>query len=82
MTMSLNDLNEHIARLREDLDAKRAYLDQMLFTDPVTGAALGFEIDCLEPRLRELERSALRLTKERAAAHADHGTGPLPVVSV
>lgn len=81
MTMSLNDLNGHIARVREDLEVKKACLERMIFTDPVTGAALGYEIDCLEPRLRELERQALRMTKEREA-HADSGTGPIPVVTL
>lgn len=65
--MSLAELNEHISRLREDLEAKKAELELLHFTDPATGMAISFQIDCLEPRLRELERQALRLTKEREA---------------
>lgn len=87
--MSLAELNDHITRLRDDLEAKKADLDRLLFTDPVTGMVVRYQIDCLEPRLRELERQAFRLTKEREAHElsnrvpgdsVDHGTGPIPVV--
>ena len=65
--MDLHELHEHIAAVREALEIKKSDLDRLFFTDPSTGMAVRFQIECLEPRLRELERTALRLAKEREA---------------
>lgn len=70
MSMTLEELNDHIVRVRAALEAKKRELDHMFATTPTTGAMLSYQIECLEPRLAELERHALRLTKERAAAEA------------
>lgn len=89
MTMSMADINDHIARVRHDLEEKKRDLDRLLFADPATGMQVRYQIECLEPRLVELERHARRMTKEyearvshdRVAGHSvDHGTGPVPVV--
>lgn len=81
MSMSLIDLNDHIARVRNDLEEKKRDLDHLLLTDPPTGMAVRYQIECLEPRLVELERHARRMTKEYEARHlSDYGTGPIPVV--
>lgn len=89
MTMDLSDLADHIARVRDDLESKKAIMDRLLLADPASGMEIRYHIDCLEPRLRELERQALRMTKERearvshdrVAGHSvDHGTGPIPMV--
>lgn len=65
--MNLTELNDHVARVRHDLETKKRDLDRLLLVDPVTGMAVRYQIECLEPRLRELERQALRLTKESEA---------------
>jgi len=65
--VNLTELNDHVARVRHDLETKKRDLDRLLLVDPVTGMAVRYQIECLEPRLRELERQALRLTKESEA---------------
>jgi len=65
--MDLVELNDHVTRVRNDLETKKRDLDRLLLADPVTGMAVRYQIECLEPRLRELERQALRMTKEREA---------------
>lgn len=67
MNMSLEDLAAHVAQVRLDLESKKLRLPQLLFTDPELAMAVRYQIDCLEPRLRELERSALRAGKESEA---------------
>jgi hypothetical protein len=68
--MNLDDLGEHIGRIRADLELKKLALPGLLLTDPALGMAVRFQIECLEPRLAELERSALRAYKERSAVLA------------
>lgn len=65
--MNLTELFLHIAQLRMELDAKKRFLDHLLFSDFVTGMSVAYQIECLEPRLDELERQAQRLTREREA---------------
>lgn len=65
--MNLTELFMHIAAVRLDLDEKKRDLDRLLISNPVTGMQVRYQIECLEPRLRELERQALRMTKERDA---------------
>jgi hypothetical protein len=68
--MSLAEVTEHVARVREDLQAKKADLDHTLLYDPATGMQMRYQIDCLEPRLAELERTCRRMTKEAEARAA------------
>lgn len=70
MNMSLKDLAEHVAQIRHDLEVKKRELPKLLFTDPMLAMAVRYQIDCLEPRLAELERTALRMTKEHQARTA------------
>jgi hypothetical protein len=67
MNLTLEDLAEHIAQIRHDLELKKSIADVLLFTDPVTALALRYQINCLEPRLAELERSARRMASEKRA---------------
>jgi len=67
MNMTLSELNDHVTQVRNDLEEKKAHLDAWLLLDPVLGMQVRYQIECLEPRLRELERSALRMTKEQEA---------------
>lgn len=67
MNLTLEDLVEHIARIRHDLEEKKGVADLLLFTDPVTALELRYQINCLEPRLTELERSARRMSSEQRA---------------
>lgn len=78
--MNLTELNDHISQVRNDLEDKKTHLDALLLLHPSEGMRVRFAIECLEPRLRELERQALRMTKEREAVLSDHGTGPVPMV--
>jgi hypothetical protein len=68
MIMNLTELFLHIAQVRLDLEEKKRDLDWLLLTDPATGMTVRYQIECLEPRLAELERHARRLVKEREAA--------------
>lgn len=67
MNLTLQELSEHVAQVRNDLEEKKAHLDAWLLLDPALGMQVRYQIECLEPRLRELERSALRMTKEHEA---------------
>lgn len=67
MTTALTDLTAHIVQVRNDLNAKKRLAELMLFTDPETALMIRYQIDCLEPRLMELERSARRAVKEEGA---------------
>jgi len=66
--MNTDDLSEHVARVRHDLEAKKRDLDSLLLRDPELGMQIRYQIECLEPRLAELERGTLRAFKERDAA--------------
>jgi hypothetical protein len=70
MSMNLEDLTEHVARVRLDLESKKRDLPLLLFRNPELAMAVRYQIECLEPRLRELERAALRLGKEQSARTA------------
>jgi len=70
MTLSLEELNDHISRIRADLEKKKISRDGLLFTDPSQGTAVSFQILCLEPRLEELEKQSRRLAKELEALNA------------
>lgn len=70
MTMTLRDLIEHVDRIRWDLEVKKFQAERLIFTDPVLAMQLRYQIDCLEPRLLELQRACRRMTSERAAALA------------
>jgi hypothetical protein len=67
MNLTLEDLAEHITQIRHDLEVKKGVADLLLFTDPVTALAVRYQIDCLEPRLTELERTARRMASEQRA---------------
>ncbi len=68
--MNTDDLSEHVARVRHDLEVKKRDLDSLLLQDPEMGMQVRYQIECLEPRLRELERGTLRAVKERDAARS------------
>lgn len=68
MIMTLEEVNDHVDSIRADLVIKKIQLPGLFLTDPVTGMAVRYQIECLEPRLDELERHARRLAKEREAA--------------
>ncbi len=70
MTLPLEELRDHIDQVRRALNQKRVQLPVLLFRDPSLAMQVRYQIECLEPRLDELERHALRLTKEREALAA------------
>jgi hypothetical protein len=67
MTMELEEINDRIVSIRRELAVKLDQLDGLLFSDPVTGMEIRYQIDCLVPRLDDLERCAYRLAREREA---------------
>lgn len=67
MNADLGEIAEHISQIEHDLSIKRAQLDKLLLLDPVLGMQVRYQIECLEPRVTELKRQALRMTKEREA---------------
>lgn len=67
MNADLGEIAEHISQIEHDLSIKKMLLDGLLLTDPVLGMQVRYQIECLEPRVTELKRQALRMTKEREA---------------
>jgi hypothetical protein len=67
MTMTLEEVNDHIAQIRGALLTKNHQLPGLLLRDPAQAMQIKYQIECLEPRLDELERQAYRLAKEREA---------------
>jgi hypothetical protein len=68
--MTLEEVNDHIVTIREALVAKRHQLPRLLLENPGLAMRVRYQIECLEPRLDELERQSLRIAKEREAAVA------------
>lgn len=69
--MDLTDLQTHIAEIDAALKEKRSQLDGLLLRDPGTGMQVRYQIECLEPRVAELKRQALRMSKEQEAAASE-----------
>lgn len=69
--MTLEEVNDHIQQIHDALVTKRHQLPRLLHENPRLAMQVRYQIECLEPRVDELERQALRLAKEREAITAD-----------
>ncbi len=66
MTMTLEEVSDHVVQIRGALAVKRHQLPTLLKENPSLAMQVRYQIDCLEPRLDELESQCLKLSKERA----------------
>lgn len=66
--MTLEDVAEHAENIRAMLVVKKRQLDHMTTGTPESVRMIRYQIDCLEPRLDELDRQVRRMTRERDAA--------------
>jgi hypothetical protein len=63
--MTLEELTDHTANVRQLLNDKRRNLPYM---DPITAGAVLYQIRALEPRVRELEDQCLALADKALTA--------------
>jgi len=70
MSVTLEEVNDHISQIRSALITKRRQLPRLLHENPTLAMKIRYQIECLEPRVDELERQAFRLAKEREAITA------------
>ena len=77
MTMTLEEVNDHIIQIRGALEAKRHQLPELLLRNPAHAMEIRYQIECLDPRLDELEHQAMRIATERETIIT-----ALPVVTV
>lgn len=75
--MSLEDVSEHADNIRAILTIKKRQLDHLI-TGQASIMEVRYQIECLEPRLDELDRQVRRMTKERDARES----APLAVIAV
>jgi hypothetical protein len=67
MTMSLNEVIEHTANVRELLELKKHQLTRLV-PDSTTALILEAQIVALDPRVAELERHCSRLQAQTTSA--------------
>jgi hypothetical protein len=67
MTMTLEEVSDHVVQIRGALALKRHQLPKLLEENPPLAMQVRYQIDCLEPRLDELESQCLRLSEDRTA---------------